>query len=159
MQRLPCQRLPRAARAAALSCFYALLNSIKSQTNPAVVRHLADSTCQSVTASQRQDAVELRFGRIRRKIGRNISEAPVPSKGATGLLLPGANSTCRSEKAGSECWCAHQRCSASSRGFEHSPGFLHREGCRQQHHSVTHPGNAPINQRAGTTRSSAIGCH
>lgn len=52
--RLACQRLPRAAHAAALSCFSALVNSIKRQTNGAVVRHRADNTCQSVTPSQRQ---------------------------------------------------------------------------------------------------------
>lgn len=50
--------LPKASLSCTCCCFvfffYALLNSIKRQTNLSVIRHLADNTCQSVTPSQRQ---------------------------------------------------------------------------------------------------------
>lgn len=67
---------------------------------------LKDKQHLSVCHSESQaDTVELHLGRIRRKIERNVSGAPVVSKGVMGLLLPKMNSTCCSKAAGNKCCC------------------------------------------------------
>lgn len=69
-----------------------LIESIRRQTHLSVIRLLDDSTCQSVTPFQRQKDCRVSFGRIRKKMGRNISETTILMKGMIQLLFLKINS-------------------------------------------------------------------